>query len=59
MNDLYVQQRGQFYSVFTEQGILIAQIFMGADGQFAKNVIALSLITKALAKRWGVQKKQN
>jgi hypothetical protein len=55
MNGLYVQQQGQYYGVFTPQGIQIAQLFMGQDGQFAKDVVALNPITKALAKRWGVQ----
>lgn len=35
------------------QGILIAQIFMGYDGQYAKDVQCLGTIGRALAKRWG------
>ena len=35
MNGLVVIQNGQFYSIYTPQGIQIAQVFMGADGQIS------------------------
>jgi len=54
MNGLVVSQRGQSYYVFTPQGEQIALVFMGYDGQYAKDVIALNIITKALARRWGI-----
>lgn len=54
MNNLYIKQEGQFYSIYTPQGILIAQVFMGADGQIIQDVITLKIITKALQKRWRV-----
>ena len=57
INGLYVQQRGQQYAIFTPQGIQIGLLFLGQDGQYAKDVAALGPITKALAKRWGVNPK--
>ena len=57
INNLYVVQRGQQYAVFTPQGIQIGLLFLGQDGQYAKDVAALGPITKALAKRWGVNPK--
>ena len=51
---LYLHQQGQVYSIYTPQGILIAQVFMGYDGQYARDVAVLQPITKALAKRWGI-----
>lgn len=59
MHGLMVVQNGQFYSVYTPQGILVAQLFMGADGQIAQDVLALAPITKALAKRWAVPTNKN
>ena len=57
INNLYVVQRGQQYAIFTPQGIQIRLLFLGQDGQYAKDVAALGPITKALAKRWGVNPK--
>lgn len=54
MNGLYVEQRGQAYHIFTPQGEKIGLVFMGYDGQFAKDVIALNMITKAMARRWSI-----
>lgn len=54
MNGLIVCQQGQQYAVYTPQGIQIALLFMGCDGQIAQDVLALAPITKALAKRWAV-----
>ena len=54
MNGLIVTQNGQFYSVYIPQGIKIAELFLGADGQYAKDVISLGRITKELANRWDV-----
>lgn len=52
-NKLVMKQDGQLYYIYTPQGILIAQIFMGYDGQYAKDVQCLGTIGRALAKRWG------
>ena len=54
LNGLYIKQDGQFYSIYTPQGILVAQVFMGQDGQVFQDVIALKIITKALQKRWHI-----
>ena len=59
MNGLVVIQNGQFYSIYTPQGIQIAQIFTGADGQTIQDVLALKEITQALKKRWNVQERKN
>ena len=59
MNGLVVIQNGQFYSIYTPQGIQIAQIFTGADGQIIQDVLALKEITQALKKRWNVQERKN
>lgn len=50
---LIMRQDGQVYYIYTPQGILIAQLFMGYDGQYAKDVQTLTAIGRALAKRWG------
>lgn len=57
VNGIYVFQQGQAYSLYTPQGILIAQLWMGNDGQLANDVMTLGPICKALSKRWGVSKK--
>lgn len=57
MNGLVVAQNGQFYTVYTPQGIKIAELFMGADGQIIQDVAALQPITWAMAKRWKVENK--
>lgn len=59
MNGLYVVQNGQFYTVYTPQGIIILRAFMGADGQYAQDVVALNSITKTMAKRWNVPNREN
>ena len=59
MNGLYVQQQGHSYAIYTPNGEQIALIFCGYDGQFARDVIALAPITKALAKRWGIPTNNN
>ncbi|MBM6888538.1 hypothetical protein [Pseudoflavonifractor phocaeensis] len=47
----------QNYGVFTPQGIQIALVWMGRDGQLAYDLVALGYICKALAKRWGIKAK--
>lgn len=59
MNGLYVFQNGQWYQICTPQGLVIAQIYTGADGQMMQDALALNIITKALGKRWGIPSKQN
>lgn len=55
MNGLYVQQNGQHYAIYTPQGIQIALLFLGQDGQYARDVELLNPVTKALARRWGIK----
>lgn len=47
----------QSYGVYTPQGIQIAQVWMGQDGQLAQDVVTLGYICKALANRWGIKTK--
>lgn len=54
INGLFVCQQGQAYSIYTPQGIQIAHIWMGQDGQVAFDVATLAPICKTLAKRWGI-----
>ena len=55
MNGLYVQQSGQHYAIYTPQGIQIALLFLGQDGQYVRDVELLNPVTKALARRWGIK----
>lgn len=59
LNGIFLQQIGQTYMAYLPTGEPVAQIFMGYDGQFAKDVLALNPITKALAARWGVSAKSS
>lgn len=49
-----VQNGGQFYSIYTPQGIEVARLFMGADNQIFKDVECLKIIAKVMAKRWDI-----
>ena len=53
IDKLIMRQSGQTYYIYTPQGILIAQLFMGYDGQYARDVQTLTAVGRALAKRWG------
>ncbi len=53
-----VQGNGQFYRIFTPQGIEVADLFMGQDGQIFKDTEALKAIAKIMAMRWNVNGKQ-
>lgn len=59
MAGMYMRQNGQVYSIYTAQGILIAQVFTGYDGQYIKDAACLTAIGKALAKRWDIPYKKN
>lgn len=52
---LIMRQNGQVYYIYTPQGILIAQLFMGQDGQYAKDVQTLTAVGRAMAKRWDIK----
>lgn len=58
MNGLFVQQQGQSYYIFTPQGIQIGLLYMGNDGQFMTDAVAMKAITKILGKRWGINPNQ-
>lgn len=45
------------YYIYTPQGILIAQLFMGCDGQYFKDTQTLTTVGRAMAKRWGLSGK--
>ena len=59
INGLFVRQVGQQYLIYTPQGIQVGYVFLGQDGQYAKDVVVLNAVTKALAKRWGLSDKKN
>ena len=54
MGKLVIRQDGQMYYIFTQQGIQIAQVWLGCDGQYAQDVPCINAIGRALAKRWGL-----
>ena len=54
---LIMRQNGQVYYIYTQNGILIAQLFMGCDGQYARDVQCLNQVGRALIKRWGLSGK--
>lgn len=53
-----VQGNGQVYRIYTPQGIVVAELFMGQDGQIFKDTEALKAIAKIMAMRWNVNGKQ-
>ena len=59
MHGLYVVQDKQRYAVYTPQGICIALIYLGNDGQVIYDVEALKPITRELAKRWGIKEQKS
>lgn len=42
------------YYIYTQQGIQIAQIFTGYDGQYIRDVQCITAIGRALTKRWNI-----
>lgn len=56
---LIMRQNGQVYYIYTQQGILIAQLFMGQDGQYARDVQCLNAVGRAMAKRWDIPTGKN
>lgn len=59
MAKLVMRQDGQMYYIYTPQGILIAQLFMGCDGQFARDLQCVTAVGKAMAKRWDIPTGKN
>ena len=58
-NRLIKYQVGQTYYLYTPNGILVATLFMGQDGQYARDVQCLVTVGKAMAKRWGLSTGKN
>lgn len=58
MNGMIVEQNGQYYSVYTPNGIMVAQVFMGSDGQFLLDAKCMEVITKLMARRWRISNKK-
>ena len=58
MNGMYVEQNGQYYSVYTPNGIMVAQVFMGNDGQFLLDAKCMEVITELMARRWRISNKK-
>ena len=58
MNGMIVEQNGQYYSVYTPNGIMVAQVFMGSDGQFLLDAKCMEVITKLMARRWQISNKK-
>lgn len=56
---LSVRQSGNIYEVYIPQGIKVLSICMPADGQMIKDSTVLEVISRILAKRWGVTKKSS
>jgi len=59
LHGLIVSQNGQYYSVAIPNGLVIAQIYTGNDGAFLLDAKCLDYITKLLAKRWHLAKRDN
>lgn len=53
MYGLYVLQQGQSYKLYTPQGEPIGLLFMGYDGQYMKDMIAIKRIAQDMGERWG------
>lgn len=55
MYGLYIVQKGQAYHIFTPQGEQIGLLFMGYDGQYMKDAIAMRSICRVMSERWGIK----
>jgi len=56
---LLVLQSGQTYDIFLPQGIQVDRVYMGADGQYARDLLVLKQICKIHAKHWGIATKNS
>ena len=57
LNGLYIGQKGQYYAIFTPQGIQIGLLFLGQDGQYAKDVAALGPYYQGTGEALGCESK--
>ena len=51
---MIIQQQGQLYSIFTPNGIMVCQVYMGNDQFYIGDAKCLEMICKILSKRWRV-----
>ena len=56
-NGMIVQQNGQLYTVYTPNGLAVAQILLGYDNQYLLDAKCMQYICKVLARRWKVSDK--
>lgn len=56
---LIIRQNGQVYYIYTQRGVLIAQLRMVQDGKYARDVQCLTAVGKAMAKRWDIPTGKN
>ena len=54
ISNMVVKQNGHTYMIYTPMGEPIGMLFMGYDGQYADDALALSKICRELAIRWKV-----
>lgn len=56
---LCIRQNGNIYEAYIPQGIKVISVCMPTDGQLIKDSVVLEGISKVLAKRWSVAKKNS
>ncbi len=54
---MYVLQEGQTYNIFHPLGMQVDRVFLGNDGQFARDLLVLKQLCKIHAKHWGITSK--
>lgn len=54
---MVVQQNGQLYSIFTPNGVMVCQVYMGNDGAFLLDAKCVQYLCKLLARRWNISNK--
>lgn len=50
----YRQIGPQLYELYTHNGIVVGQVYMGNDGQYVLDAKVLEAIKKLMARRWGL-----
>ena len=59
INNIWIEQRNNFYRLILPSGIVVAEIQMPPNGEYMYDSRALEYITKALAHRWGVSPRKD
>ena len=54
---MIVQQQGQLYSIYTPNGMLVCQTYLGNDGAFLLDAKCVQYMCKLLARRWNISSK--